>query len=51
MPISIIQSRRRFLKHTGIGLLTFASMPNWLNAAVGMHWNACSATKAGIGKF
>ena len=37
MPIPTYQSRRHFLKQTGIGLLAFASMPGWLNAAEGMH--------------
>jgi FtsP/CotA-like multicopper oxidase with cupredoxin domain len=37
MPISIFQSRRRFLKQTSIGLLSFASLPSWLTAAEGLH--------------
>jgi FtsP/CotA-like multicopper oxidase with cupredoxin domain len=37
MSTSKIQSRRHFLKQTGIGLLAFASAPNWLLAAEGLH--------------
>ena len=37
MSTSKFQSRRRFLKQTGIGLLAFASAPNWLLAAEGLH--------------
>lgn len=37
MSSSIVQSRRHFLKQTSIGLLAFASMPSWINAAEGMH--------------
>lgn len=37
MSISKVQSRRRFLKHTAFGLLSFAGMPTWLSAAEGMH--------------
>ncbi len=37
MSISRFQSRRRFLKQTSIGLLSFASLPSWLKAAEGMH--------------
>lgn len=37
MPISTIQSRRRFLKQASIGLLAFGSLPGWLTAAVDMH--------------
>jgi FtsP/CotA-like multicopper oxidase with cupredoxin domain len=37
MSISKFQSRRNFIKQTSIGLLAFASMPNWIKAAEGMH--------------
>ncbi|MEQ1545651.1 multicopper oxidase domain-containing protein [Methyloglobulus sp.] len=37
MSISKFQSRRNFIKQTSIGLLAFASMPSWINAAEGMH--------------
>ncbi len=37
MYTSKIQSRRRFLKQTAFGLLSFASMPSWLPVAKGME--------------
>jgi FtsP/CotA-like multicopper oxidase with cupredoxin domain len=37
MPISKKQSRRLFLKQTGIGLLSLAGLPHWLEAAETMH--------------
>ena len=37
MPITKFQSRRRFLKQSGIGLLALASLPHWLKAAETMH--------------
>jgi FtsP/CotA-like multicopper oxidase with cupredoxin domain len=37
MSISKFHLRRNFLKQTSIGLLAFASMPSWINAAEGMH--------------
>jgi FtsP/CotA-like multicopper oxidase with cupredoxin domain len=37
MAISRFQSRRHFLKQSGIGLLAFAGLPQWLTAAETMH--------------
>jgi FtsP/CotA-like multicopper oxidase with cupredoxin domain len=37
MPISNKQSRRLFLKQSGIGLLSLAGLPHWLEAAETMH--------------
>jgi FtsP/CotA-like multicopper oxidase with cupredoxin domain len=37
MSTAKFQSRRHFLKQSGIGFLTLATMPSWLTAAESMH--------------
>jgi FtsP/CotA-like multicopper oxidase with cupredoxin domain len=37
MAISLVKSRRQFLKQTGLGLLATATFPHWLTAAETMH--------------
>jgi FtsP/CotA-like multicopper oxidase with cupredoxin domain len=37
MSVTRLQSRRHFLKQSSIGLLAFATLPNWLTAAETMH--------------
>jgi FtsP/CotA-like multicopper oxidase with cupredoxin domain len=37
MPISRLQSRRRFLKQTFLGLLAYAGLSEWLSAQESMH--------------